>query len=208
MNPRRRMIGEIRKKYALNVPKVFAAMLKVPREEFVPKEYRDSAYEDGPISIGWGQTISQPYTVAFMTKLLELKGNEKVLEIGTGSGYQAAILSLLAPKVYSIEIIPELAKSAGETLTSLGYKNVKVRQGSGAWGWPEEAPFDAIIITAGIEEVPQDLLNQLKLGGLLVAPVGVGQDKVMTRMKKKKDQEIRKKEFGIFNFVPFVEEKN
>lgn len=207
MNPRARMVGEIRRKYSLSAPRVFSAMLKVPRQEFVPEEYKNSAYEDGPISIGWGQTISQPYTVAFMTNLLGLKGNEKVLEIGTGSGYQAAILSLLAKKVYTIEIIPELAARARETLERLGYKNIEVRQGSGEWGWVEEASFDAIIITAGIEEVPQALLDQLKDGGILVAPVGVGPDKVMTKFLKNKYR-IKKKEFGIFHFVPFVEEKN
>jgi protein-L-isoaspartate(D-aspartate) O-methyltransferase len=201
------MIGEIREKYALSAPKVLAAMLKVPREQFVPKDSRNSAYEDEPIPIGWSQTISQPYTVAFMTNLLNLKGTEKVLEIGTGSGYQAAILSLLTPKVYSIEIIPELAKSAGDTLKRLGYKNVNVRQGSGEWGWKEEAPFDAIIVTAGIEDVPQELLDQLKDGGVLVAPLGVGPDKIMTKLVKKVDG-TKKRQYGVFHFVPFVEEKN
>src|SRR3989344_8902327 len=160
MNPRQRMVGEIRKKYLLSAPRVFSAMLKVPREEFVPSQYRESAYEDGPISIGHGQTISQPYTVAFMTNLLNLKGDEKVLEIGTGSGYQAAILSLLAKKVYTIEIIEELAEKAQKTLKKLGYKNVEVRAGSGEWGWKEEAPFDAILITAGVEKVPLELFEE------------------------------------------------
>lgn len=206
MNPRRKMIGEIEHKYGFNSPKVFSAMLKVPREEFVPGEFRDSAYEDGPISIGYGQTISQPYTVAFMTNLLGLKGNEKVLEIGTGSGYQVAVISLLAKRVFTIEIIHQLADRAKETLRKLGYKNIEVKAGSGEWGWRQEAPFDAIIVTAGVEKAPQELFDQLKDGGVLVVPVGVGQDKVMTRYLKKADK-IKKEEFGIFHFVPFVEER-
>jgi len=214
MNPRKGMIGEIRYKYGLSAPRVFSAMLKVPREEFMPKEHRDSAYYDGPISIGWGQTISQPYTVAFMTNLLGLKGDEKVLEIGTGSGYQTAILSCLAKKVFTIEIIPELVTKAKETLKRLGYKNIEFRIGSGEWGWREEAPFDAIIVTAGVEKEPQGVLDQLKDGGVLVAPVGNGADKVMTRCKKlnnkvgysdSKNQKLKKEKFGIFHFVPFIE---
>ena len=207
MNPRQRMVGEIKEKYLLSAPKVFSAMLKVPREEFVPRRYRDSAYEDGPISIGWGQTISQPYTVAFMTNLLGLKGGEKVLEIGTGSGYQAAILSHLSRKVFTIEIIPELAKRARKILNRLGYKNIKVKAGSGEWGWPEEATFDAILVTAGIEKVPQQLFDQLGSGGVLVAPTGKGLDKLMTKFVKTKDK-IERNKYGIFHFVPFVEERN
>jgi len=203
MDSRQRMIGEIKEKYLLSAPKVFSAMLKVPREEFVPKTFRESAYEDGPISIGWGQTISQPYTVAFMTNLLRLKGDERVLEIGTGSGYQAAILSHLSKRVFSIEIIPELAERARKTLKRLGYKNIKLKVGSGEWGWPEEALFDCIIITAGVEKVPQELLEELGEGGVLVAPVGVGPDKVMAKLEKKEGK-IVKKEYGIFNFVPFI----
>ena len=205
MNPRQRMVGEIKEKYLLSAPRVFSAMLKVPREEFVPSQYRESAYEDGPISIGHGQTISQPYTVAFMTNLLNLKGDEKVLEIGTGSGYQAAILSLLAKKVYTIEIIEELAEKAQKTLKKLGYKNVEVRAGSGEWGWKEEAPFDAILITAGVEKVPLELFEELREEGVLVAPVGVGPDKVMAKFVKKEGN-ITKNEYGIFNFVPFIKE--
>src|SRR3990172_12565509 len=193
MNPRRRMIGEIRDKYALSAPKVFAAMLKVAREEFVPTQYKDSAYEDGPISIGYGQTISQPYTVAFMTKLLDLKGKERVLEIGTGSGYQAAILSRLADKVYTLEIVPGLAKKAKENLKKLGFKNIEVKLGSGEFGWRQEAPFDAIIVTAGLSEIPKELFSQLKDRGVLVAPVGVGQDKTMTKFLKREGK-INKKE--------------
>src|SRR3989337_2752329 len=146
---REKMVREIREKYSLDSLGVFSAMLQVPREEFVAKKYRDIAYSDGPVPIGHGQTISQPYTVAFMTNLLDLKGDEKVLEIGTGSGYQAAILSLLAEKVYTIERISQLGGEAEERLGRLGYTNVKVKLGSGELGWKEKAPFDAILITAG-----------------------------------------------------------
>ncbi len=208
MDERERMIYEIKKRYKLDDPRVFSAMLQVPREKFAPPKHIDIAYDDAPVPIGYGQTMSQPYTVAFMTSLLNLKGNEKVLEIGTGSGYQAAVLSKLARRVYTIEIIPNLAKRAERILRQLGYKNVSVKIGSGKWGWEEKAPFDAIIVTAGIrEKVPKALFEQLKQGGILVAPIGRGEDKVMTRFIKGKDK-ILKEEYGIFHFVPFIEEKN
>ena len=197
------MVLLIKEKYNLDAPKVFSAMLSVPRELFVPSKLRHLAYEDEAISIGYGQTISQPYTVAFMTHLLDLKGNERVLEIGTGSGYQAAVLSRLAKKVYTIEIIPELAKKAGKTLKELEYDNIEVKQGSGELGWKQETPFDAIIITAGIGVIPKALADQLKDKGILVAPVGEGLDKTTTRYIKKKNR-LWKKEFGIFRFVPFL----
>lgn len=198
------MIEEIRIRYRLSNSQVFSAMLKVPREEFVTPENRNMAYSDAALSIGHGQTISQPYTVAFMTNLLELKGDEKVLEIGTGSGYQAAVLSLLADKVFTIERIKPLADSAQERLKRLGYTNVEVKVAQGEEGWEEEAPFDAIILTAGVDEVPKTLFNQLKDGGVLVAPVGEGTDKKMTKFTKKNGK-ISSKEYGIFHFVPFVE---
>ena len=207
MNSRKGMIEKIKGTYGLDAPKVFSAMLKVPREEFVPREYRDSAYEDGPISIGWGQTISQPYTVAFMTNLLGLKGGEKVLEIGTGSGYQAAIFSHLARHVYTIERIPELAEGARKKLKKLGYQNVEVRVGTGELGWKQKAPFDAILVTAGMEWIPEELFAELKEGGILVAPVGRGPDKIMTKYVKR-GKRISKKEYGIFHFVPFIEVGN
>lgn len=205
MGDAEKMIREIKEKYSLGSPKVFSAMFHVPRERFIPPQYQYLAYDDGPISIGYGQTISQPYTVAFMTDLLKLKGSEKVLEIGTGSGYQAAILSLLAKKVYTVEVITQLAEEAKNRLQKLGFKNVEVRGGSGEFGWKEKSPFDAILVTAGMEEVPQILFDQLKVGGVLVAPVGEGMDKMMTKYIKLKNSKIRKKEFGIFHFVPFVE---
>lgn len=179
-------------------------MLRIPREKFVPPEYQHQAYDDCPISIGYGQTISQPYTVAFMTDLLKLKGSEKVLEIGTGSGYQAAILSLLADKVYTVEIIRQLADQAKERLKRLGYKKVEVKTASGEVGWKQKAPFDAILVTAGMEKVPEALFKQLKEGGVLVAPVGLGMDKEMTEFSKHHGK-ISQKSYGIFHFVPFVE---
>ena len=152
--------------------RVLAAMAKVPREEFVPPNSRAESYEDGPLQIGYGQTISQPYIVAFMTEQLQPKRKDRVLEIGTGSGYQAAVLAELAGEVYSIEIIEPLAKTAEATLRRLGYKNVQVKAGDGYKGWPEHAPFDAIIVTAAPDHVPQPLVEQLKEGGRMVIPVG------------------------------------
>lgn len=208
MNSREEMVEEMREKYGLDAPAVFSAMLKVPREKFVSKKLQSIAYQDRPIPIGQGQTMSQPYTVAFMTNLLELKGKEKVLEIGTGSGYQAAVLSYLAKEVYTIEIIDSLASQAKKRLKKLGYQNVAVKKGSGQWGWQDNAPFDAILVTAGISgDVPEPLLDQLKENGVLVAPVGRGHDKQMTRLVKKKNR-FKKEKFGVFTFVPFVEEKN
>ncbi len=204
MTDAERMVWEIKTKYALNSPKVLSAMLLVPRDKFAPSKFRHLSYDDRPVPIGFGQTMSQPYTVAIMTHLLGLKGGEKVLEIGTGSGYQAAILSILAKRVFTIEIISQLAKQAREKLKKLGYKNVKVKWGRGELGWKSKAPFDAILITAGVsKKVPASLFEQLKMGGVLVAPVGEGYDKTMTKYKKTK-KGIRKSEHGIFNFVPFV----
>lgn len=199
------MIEEIRNVYRLDAPRVFSAMSKVPREEFVPAESKEMAYSDAAVSIGFGQTVSQPYTVAFMTHLLNLDGDEKVLEIGTGSGYQAAILSLLTNKVFTIERIEPLAESAEEKLERLGYTNIEVKAGQGEEGWPDEAPFDAILIAAGVDNVPKTLFDQLKDGGILVAPVGTGTDKKMTKFIKKKGK-ISQRQYGIFHFVPFVEE--
>ncbi len=205
MNPKEAMVWEIKETYALDSPRVLSAMLQVPREEFVSQKDRDIACSDAALSIGFGQTISQPYTVAFMTDLLGLMGNESVLEIGTGSGYQAAILSLLADKVYTIERIPQLGSKAARLLKRLGFKNVKVKVGSGEFGWKEYAPFDAILVTAGVEDgTTNELFKQLKLGGVLVAPIGKGEDKIMTKFTKKKNG-ISKKEYGIFHFVPFIE---
>ena len=153
-------------------PRTLAAMAKVPREKFVAKELQASAYEDRPLPIGFGQTISQPFIVAFMTQALKPKPTDRILEIGTGSGYQAAILGELVAEVYTIEIVRPLAQRAATVLNALGYKNVLVKGGDGYKGWPEHAPFDAIIVTAAPDHVPQPLIEQLKEGGRMVIPVG------------------------------------
>ncbi len=165
-------------------PRVLAAMLKVERHLFVPKKLQSQAYQDHPLPIGEGQTISQPYIVALMTELLDLKGGEKVLEIGTGSGYQAAILAELVQEVYTIEIVESLASSARKKLDELRYRNIQVRAGDGYKGWPEAAPFDAVIVTAAPDHIPQPLIDQLKEGGRLVIPVGSGYQTLKKLMKK------------------------
>lgn len=152
--------------------RVLEAMRTIPRHLFVPEELQDMAYEDYPLPIGYGQTISQPYIVALMTSLLGLEGKEKVLEIGTGSGYQAAVLSQVAQEVHSVEIIPQLATQAAQRLTSLGYLNVQVHCADGSLGWPAAAPYDAVLVTASAPAVPQVLLQQLTPWGTLVLPVG------------------------------------
>lgn len=153
-------------------PRVLAAMRSVPRERFVPANVTREAYADHPLPIGHGQTISQPYIVAYMSEALQVSKSSKVLEIGTGSGYQAAVLGELAGEVYSIEIVPQLADRARQTLDALGYKNIHVRTGDGYLGWPEQAPFDRIMVTAAPDHVPQPLVDQLATGGRLVIPVG------------------------------------
>ena len=152
--------------------RVLQAMGAVPRHEFVPEAYRASAYDDSALPTSLGQTISQPYIVALMTEHADPKPEHRVLEIGTGSGYQAAVLSLLVREVYTIEILPDLARSAAERLNRLNFKNVHVREGDGYAGWPERAPFDSILVTAGATEIPKPLVEQLKNGGRMVIPVG------------------------------------
>jgi protein-L-isoaspartate(D-aspartate) O-methyltransferase len=169
---REKMVETQIKARGVKDPRVLSALLKVERHRFVPEEYLNSAYSDQPLPISEGQTISQPYIVALMTELLELKGNEKVLEIGTGSGYQAAVLAELAKEVYTIEIIESLASMAKKRLSELGYRNIHVKAGDGYLGWPEAAPFDAIIVTAAPDHIPKPLLEQLKEGGRMVVPVG------------------------------------
>jgi protein-L-isoaspartate(D-aspartate) O-methyltransferase len=153
-------------------PRVLEAMRSVPRHRFVPDDYRRQAYQDHPLPIGFGQTISQPYIVAWMTELLQLEPDFKVLEIGTGSGYQAAVLAEIVDEVYTIEIIPELAEAARERLARLGYENIEILRADGYWGWPEHGPFDSIIVTAAPDHVPQPLVHQLVPGGRLVIPIG------------------------------------
>ena len=155
-------------------PRVLEAMRRVPRHEFVPEAMRGNAYLDSPLPIGHDQTISQPYIVAYMTEALELDATHRVLEIGTGSGYQAAVLGELAKEVYTIEIVAPLADRARQTLKSLGYQNVHIRTGNGYLGWPEQAPFDRVMVTAAPDAVPPALIEQLKVGGLIAIPIGVG----------------------------------
>ena len=169
---RNRMVDEQIVAGGIRDPKVIAAMRIVPRHRFVPDRYSIDAYADGALPIGYGQTISQPAVVATMTEALELKGGEKVLEVGTGSGYQAAVLAEIAQKVYTIEIVEPLAKQAATVLKKLGYENVVTRTGDGYNGWREEAPFDAIIVTAAPDHVPGPLLDQLAIGGRMILPVG------------------------------------
>lgn len=185
---------------------VLRVMREVPRHEFMPAPAREQAYEDHPVAIGYGATISQPYIVASMTELLEPAKPHRVLEIGTGSGYQAAVLAHLVAQVYTIEIVPELARSGGEALQRLGYKNVRVRTGDGYKGWPEEAPFDRIILTAAPPEIPQALLDQLKPGGKLVAPVGRGYQELVV-VHKTPDGKLKRRTVYPVRFVPMVPAK-
>ena len=171
---RHRMINDQLRARDIRDERVLRAMARVPRHELVPKNVRAEAYADHPLAIGYGQTISQPYIVAFMTEALDLQPDHRVLEIGTGSGYQAAVLGELAREVYSLEIVEPLAVSAGKVLAGLGYANVHVRAGNGYAGWPEQAPFDRIIVTAAPDDVPPALIAQLKMGGVMAIPVGVG----------------------------------
>jgi protein-L-isoaspartate(D-aspartate) O-methyltransferase len=168
---RRRLVDELRQEGITDL-RVLDAMMKVPRHEFIPIQFQSQSYENHPLPIGHGQTISQPYIVAYMCQALQLKPTDRVLEIGTGSGYHAAVMSLLAAEVFTIEIIPELGRGAEQKLKELRYNNVQVFVGDGYQGLPDEAPFDAVILTAAPPEIPQPLLDQLAVGGRLIAPVG------------------------------------
>ncbi len=184
-------------------PKVLEAMRKVPRHLFVDEALQDQAYNDHPLPISDKQTISQPYVVALMTESLKFTGQEKVLEIGTGSGYQAAVLAELAGRVFSIERHPGLALRANQVLRDLGYRNVIIRVGDGSMGWPDDAPFDAVMVTAGTPEVPQPLVDQLAVGGRLIVPVGdrLGQDLVLVQ---RRPEGITKTNMGGVRFVDLV----
>jgi protein-L-isoaspartate(D-aspartate) O-methyltransferase len=184
--------------------RVLDAMRAVPRHLFVPEAPLEEAYADAPAPIGHGQTISQPSVVAIMTSALALTGSERVLEIGTGSGYQAAVLSLLASDVYSVEIVPELAERARRTLRSLGHANVHVRDGDGYEGWPDEAPFDRILLTAAPGEVPRALFDQLAVGGILVAPVGAEAHEQRLLRYRKQAGRLLREALGDVAFVPMV----
>jgi protein-L-isoaspartate(D-aspartate) O-methyltransferase len=186
-------------------PATLAAMREVPRWEFVPPHLRDRAFEDNPLPIGEGQTISQPYIVAYMTAALELQPGDRVLEVGTGSGYQAAVLAEIAAEVYTIEIVEPLGERARETLERLGYENVHVRLGDGYRGWPEEAPFDAIIVTCAPDCVPQPLLDQLGEGGRLVVPVGCRYPQMLMRYTRR-GETFEEEELEPVLFVPMTGE--
>jgi len=183
---------------------VLSAMIEVPRHSFVPKKLVSQAYEDHPVPIGQGQTISQPYVVALMTESLKLKGDERVLEIGTGSGYQAAILSRVAKEVYSIEIKERLYKKASKVLQSMGFANVKTRHGDGYFGWAEAAPFDCIMITAAIDHIPPPLLKQLKKGGRLILPLGNPFSYQNLSMVTKYDNDYSVRQITGVLFVPMT----
>ncbi len=186
-------------------PVVIEAMRAVPRHEFVPDEFLAQAYENHPLPIGYGQTISQPYIVALMTQELDLEAGERVLEIGTGSGYQAAVLAELGVEVYSMEILEPLASQAAERLERLGYTGLHLRQADGYQGWPEAAPFDAIVVTAAPDHVPQPLLIQLAVGGVLVIPVGpVGGYQELWRITRTEQAAYESASLGGVRFVPLV----
>jgi protein-L-isoaspartate(D-aspartate) O-methyltransferase len=187
-------------------PDVLRVMRRVPRHLFVPPSQQDRAYSDGALHIGHDATISQPFVVALMTDLLRLDRDDVVLEVGTGSGYQAAVLSELAGRVYSIEIVPELARRAAAQLTAGGYRNVQVRAGDGYAGWPEHAPFDAIMVTAGATRIPEPLVRQLKPGGRLLIPVGrTSSSQQLTLVTKDADGRVRTQKLLAVNFIPLVE---
>ncbi len=179
------------------------AMRKVPRHLFIPKEYESEAYDDYPLPIGYGQTISQPYIVAYMTEVAEPDHSKTALEVGTGSGYQAAVLAETVKSVYSIEIVPELAMESEERLKKLGYKNITVKYGDGYNGWKEFSPFDIIIVTAAAEQIPQPLIDQLAENGRLVIPVGAPLAVQELILLIKKDGKIEKRRMTFVRFVPF-----
>src|SRR3954451_4372076 len=199
-----RLAPQARKSGAID-PDVLQAMRAIPRHEFVPENVQPHAYEDRPLPIGYGQTISQPFIGAMMTDLLDVEPAHKVLEIGTGSGYQAAVLSPLAERIYSIEIVPDLGKRAGEVLRRLGFGNVETKIADGYSGWPEKGPFDAIVVTAAASHIPPPLLEQLKPGGRMVIPIGgpfSGQQLML--VEKKPDGGITTRQLLPVHFVPFT----
>lgn len=187
----------------INDYEVLDAMQQVQRHLFVPEEYQHEAYNDYPLPIGYGQTISQPYIVAYMTHILRPGKKMKALEIGTGSGYQAAVLAEIVDKVYTIEIVPELARESAERLKTLGYKNINCKYGDGYQGWPEFAPFDLIIVTAAAEKIPQPLIDQLSENGRLVIPVGKPSAVQELQLITKRKGKLETRHLALVRFVPF-----
>ena len=199
------MVREQLEARGITDPRVLQAFRRVPRHVFVPEDMRDHAHEDRPIAIPGGQTISQPYMAALMTELLRLQGHERVLEIGTGSGYQAAILAELALEVYSVERIPELAEAALRRWKELGYLNIHLALTPRGLGWPDQAPFDGIIVTAAVPRVPQPLVEQLAEGGRLVLPVGSREQQTLVQIEQVEGKP-RSREIGSCVFVPLIGE--
>src|SRR5688572_11410584 len=205
---RRQMVAHQIQERGVSSPVVARAMREVPREEFMSEEMREFAYADSPLPIGEGQTISQPYIVAYMTEALELEGGERVLEVGTGSGYAAAVLARIADKVVTIERHPSLARSARATLERLGYANVRVVVGGGTRGWPQAAPYDAIVVAAGGAGVPPALRSQLAIGGRLVIPVGPStREQRLVRVTRAGEDEFEEEDLLPVRFVPLIGEQ-
>ncbi|MCB0262046.1 MAG: protein-L-isoaspartate(D-aspartate) O-methyltransferase [Calditrichia bacterium] len=199
---RRQMVDEHLMKRGISDARVLQAFLDVPRHLFVPEERIDESYDDKPLPIGWDQTISQPFIVAYMVGLLSLKQSERVLEIGTGSGYETAILAKIISEVYSIEIVPELSERADKIMENMGLANVRLRVGNGYEGWPEAAPFDAIIVSAAPKKIPHDLIHQLRIGGRMIIPVGGMMQRLFLITRGEKKLNISRK--IPVRFVPMV----
>jgi protein-L-isoaspartate(D-aspartate) O-methyltransferase len=201
---RAKMVADHLRRRDIHDPRVLAAFATVPRERFVPDALSERAYDDAPLPIGEGQTISQPYVVAITAQALSLNGHERVLEIGAGSGYAAAVLAHLASEVYTVERHAELAEIARERLERLGYRNVHVKHGDGTLGWAEHAPFDGIVVAAGGPRVPKSLLDQLAIGGRLVMPVGRGYGQQLVRITRNAETEFVGEDLGAVQFVPLI----
>lgn len=201
---RRRMVEEQIIGRGVTDPRVIDAMLKVPRHKFVEEALASKSYQDAPLPIGEKQTISQPYMVAVMSEVLMLDGSETVLEVGTGSGYQAAVLALLAERVFSIERIPALARRARKVLDSNGFSKVNIRLADGTVGWPDKAPFDGIIVTAGAPKIPREYLEQLSIGGRLVIPVGDRDSQVLMRITRVGEDDYKEEKMLGCRFVPLI----